>query len=198
MKSKLQKGAIATVETVMTPVHLSVILTGNLVKATTDFVGDKLAKGEGHLIHAIDNSKSVEATAFQRNMATDMYLGKASKFLEKRNAEIQRYLDKSKSALKETVVDIEENLGLFSEVESLETKLMLVRKERDAVIAKISDPKFPSPDNEKELRTLNNKIGRLNKELAAAKAKSEESVLPTATPAQAFDLDTTQPITPTA
>ena len=174
-----KKVLLDTVNGVAMTTHMTVILGGNLVKATTDSIGDGIANAEGYLVNKIDKTRDKAEVAKLRKESTDNAFAKTAMFLHEKNQQAREFLEKSKLTMKKAVVKIEEATGMLSPAEADDSNLVFelhnLREQRQRVL---DDASIPDDEKGKQIRAINLKIGQKNKLL---------NQLPKVTPAEAFE-----------
>jgi hypothetical protein len=180
VKTGAQKGSIAIIDTLVTPLHMGVILVGDGTKAITDFAAHKLAQGEGYLVSKIDKTKNAEAVTAQREFMTACALKKAGDYVQEQDRKLRDYLNRSKKQLQESAIAIEGAIGLYDDVETQERKLEFrrgdLRKQREEIKA---DTTLEQSEINKRCAAINRQIAAINKELnALPKASAEEAFEP--------------------
>lgn len=183
LKENARKVATATVSNIVMPAHLTIIVGGELVNATTQIIGKKLASAEGYLVSKIDPSRDSKEVASLREETTNNSIDIACAYIESKNRDIMDYLSTTKLTLKKAVVEVEHSVGLTTKEERDETKLLFHRNHlREQLELVRNDQSLSETERKKEEFVLKMAIGKINKQLKE---------IPAATPEQAFDLTPT-------
>jgi hypothetical protein len=192
MKKQVKNAALGTVNVVLTPIHLGVTLTGNIVKSTTDFVANKLAQAEGYVVHKIDNTQSVKDVEFRRQMYTNLMIHNAELFMEDKIKVLEDYARRSKKQIKEAVAEIETATGLSTLEENMEQNMLFQIHNLEDNVKKLQEQRNKVRASKKySFSEIGSKCRKIDAEIKAivqdiVSLRSKLGGIITATPDQAF------------
>lgn len=176
-KERAQSLAIGAVECVTLPTHMGLILGGNLVKATTDFVADKVAALEGAIVHQIDKGRESDLVSQSRRDFTDAKMGEAAEVIGRIHMKLNRSVIDMKESMKESLSNIGKATGAVDDYESkingLNFHLASLREQIDLIS---KETNIHADEKADLLKNLRMDLARTSKELKKVMLESNKSI----------------------
>lgn len=94
----MKKYLLKTVSTTSAVLHVGVTVSGNMVKAITDYSASKIAQAEGYLSSKIDNTIDSVEVAKLREEKTSQKMAKAASIIYEKRKALEEYINSKKPA----------------------------------------------------------------------------------------------------
>lgn len=173
-KEKAQAIAIGAVEVLTVPTHMGLILGGNLVKATTDYLAHKVADAEGYVVNKIDPGRNAALVAEYREEFTNNKLLEAANVVGHAQMKLRQTLSSMKKDIKEGVAEVSNAVNLIDDDELEVSKLTFhISHLKDLIKLEYANDSQSIDERRKNVNNIQLEIARTTKKLNTLLKKKE-------------------------